>query len=343
MTTLLFWFSLSVAQADTPSLCGEWVRTPVPKANVPVRDVQLHGGKGRSMYALWYAPSDGVTYAGAWDGARWRVEVLGQGRGDMVVVDDIPYVATTACDAASCVVSYGWREDGVWVLREVHNTIGPISAPSVSVDDNGHPHIVYSATVGDASMVMHATTPHGAWHVSTAYKGATHLVSPKVVVGRDDQLHLVVSETDEGGRILYGTRSQDTWVVSATELDRGREAQLVWGAIGAPYIGYFLNGQRVAVRTTDGQWVNYGAPHQGTGSLRVDTEGAPHFLLTVDARPIKRLEWMRWSGTAWHTALVAADPDGFSAAALSLDDSGCPSVLYQHAGASKTVFARSGL
>ena len=82
------------------------------------------------MYALWYAPSDGVTYAGAWDGARWRVEVLGQGRGDMVVVDDIPYVATTACDAASCVVSYGWREDGVWVLREVHNTIGPISAPS---------------------------------------------------------------------------------------------------------------------------------------------------------------------------------------------------------------------
>ena len=343
MMYLLFWLLLSLGKADTPQRCGEWVRTPIPEANVPVRDVQLHQGKGRSMYALWYAPSDAVTYVGVWDGTRWRVEALGQGRGDMVVVDDIPYVAVTACDTESCVVSFGWREDGVWVVRKVHHTVGPISAPSVAVDAKGHPHIVYSATVEDASMVMHATTPHGEWHVFTALKGSTHLVSPVVTVGPDNRLHLVVSETDDGGRILYGTRTQDTWVVSVTELDRGRDAQLVWGAIGAPYIGYFLNGQRVAVRTTDGQWVNYGTPHMGTGPLDVDASGAPHFLLTVDARPIKRLEWMQWIGTEWASELVAADPEGFSAAAISLDPSGCPSVLYQHAGASKTVFARSGL
>jgi len=315
----------------------------VPQAREPIRDLQIHQGTEGTVHALWYSPNLGTSSAAQWNRTRWRVDTLGQGRGDMAVVDDVPYVALTHCGDEDCAVSYGWREESSWSMREAIRVTGPLSPPSLVLGTDGQPHVVYGATVGDASMMMHASTPHGAWHVSELYTGSTHLGPPDLSVRRSGALDMVFTDASDGGRILHGEYVDTSWTVSETSLTRGRSARIHWGSIDAPYIGYFRKGQRVAVKTRDGQWVDYGHPHAGTGPFDVDSRGAPHFLLTVDAPPLKRLEWVRWTGSSWVRELVAADPQGFSAYALTLTPAGCPLVLYQHAGAAKTVFARAGL
>lgn len=340
---LILWFSIVVAGATESRVCGEWVRVQVPQAKEPIRDLQIHLDAKGDVHAMWYAPQTGITHAAGWNGDRWHIDALGRGRGDMDVVDNIPYVALADCDVEDCVVSYGWREGGEWSIREAVRVTGPLSAPSLRLGPDGQPHLAYGVTVGDASMIMHASTPHGAWFVSEVYAGSTHLGPPDLSVRDAGTLDLVFTDTSDGGRILYGVHKKAKWQVSETSLARGRAARLVWGPIDAPYIGYFRQGQRVAVRTPDGQWVDYGTPHKGTGPFDIDIQGAPHFLLTVDAPPLKRLEWVRWTGTEWTRELIAVDPQGFSASALALNASGCPLVLYQHTGAAKTVFARAGL
>lgn len=340
---MIVWMAWTALSMGAPEGCGEWVRQPIEGIQEAIRAPQLAIGEDGRIHAVWYAVNTNRTHYGWRAGASWRTTDLGPGRADMVVLGSVPYVAQSSCDADSCVLNYGWKEEDAWTRRDVLSMVGPITTPTLALDSMGLPHIVYGTSVGDASLVMHASPTLGPWHTDKIYSGSTRLGPPDMVADAEGGLHMLFTKSDEGGQILSMTQTKEGWLVERTELGRGREVSLHWGDIGAPYASYFLDGQRVAVRTPKNGWVNYGQPLAGAAVLTVAKGGSPHFLMVVDERPIKRLEWIRWTGRDWQRELVAADPNGFRAFTFTLDRNNCPHILYQHSASRKTVYAHAKL
>ena len=340
---MIWWMAWIGWSFAAPHECGEWVRTPVTEVSGAIRDPILSVSKNGRVHGMWFAPETGQSHYGLLTARGWQIEPLGPGRGDMVVEDGVPYVVQMDCGANDCGITYGWREEKSWKRSEVLRMRGPITTPSLAIGPDGLPHVVYAATVGNSSMIMHASPTYGAWHTQKVTSGTVRLGSPDLAVDKDGNLQMIYTRAELGGRVLWNHHKNKRWTESNTEIGRGREVRILVGDIGANYAAYFLDGQRIAIQTPANGWVNYGEPLAGSGSAAVGPGGAPQFMLVVDERPLKRLEWAWWTGTGWERELVAADPMGFRAASMALDSMGCPHVLYQHSGSPKTVYARAKL
>ena len=340
---MMFWMTWIGMSVAAPPTCGTWVRTPVAEIQGVMRDPVVSVDEQRRVHLMWYAPEKGVSKYALGGAGRWSVETLGPGRSDMVVDSGIPYLMRNACDQGVCTLNYTWKEKGEWSTREAFSVTTPMTTPALAMGPNGLPHVTYVATVGRSSMVMHASPIEDDWHAERIQTGTTRFGAPDIVVADDGAVHILYTHADGGGQTVWARKEDKVWTRTVTSMSRAQEVAVHWGAIGALYAAYFKDGQRIAIQTPSHGWVDYGQPLSGDGTAAIGREGAPNFVLVQDVRPLKRLEWARWTGTTWESVLVAADPYGFRAVSFTLDSKGCPHIVYQHSQSPKTVYARAEL
>lgn len=340
---MIWWFAWIGWSVAAPNGCGGWVRSQVPEIRGEIREPVLAVSEKGLVHGNWYHPGTGQSQYGLLSGTGWHIENLGRGHSDMLLDKGVAHVVVVDCASKGCTVDVAWREDQKWTRKQALQVEHPITTPSLALGADGLPHLAYAMTVGNASLIMHASPTYGEWHAEKVVTGTARMGPPDLAVDAEGVLHVLFTKERLGGQIIWAHKKEGRWIQQDTGLGRGKEVKLLVGDIGANYAAHFLDGQRVAIQTPANGWVNYGEPLGGSGAVAVGPEGAPQFLLVVDERPLKRLEWVRWTGKGWQRELVAADPFGFRAVAMDLDSRGCPHVLYQHSDSPKTVYARTKL
>jgi len=332
---------IGLAHAAPPT-CGEWVRDQVQNISGAMEHASIALGQNGRPHIAWYSSADGQTRYAVRGNAGWKVEVVGLGRADFVVDGNIAHLALSHCDSSGkCMVHLGIRERDGWEVRPVLEVSGPISPPSMVVDARGLPHFAYYA-IGDGRVrVLHATPVDGVWRQTPVSLESTTVGPPQIMAHPDGSFHVVFDRPHKAHAIVHARwKPGESWKIQSSSPGRGRDLDLLYGDVGALYLGYFRGGQRIAIQTPRDGWVQYGEPRPGTGTVSVGKDGAPQLAVVEDVEPLKRLEWVRWGGAGWDEELVAADPQGFRSVAMALDARGCPHILYQHSDSSITVYAR---
>jgi len=332
--------SMSLAEAHS---CSDWERVSLPDVSSQVSQVQLELDGQNRPHVLFFDVSRGVTRYAVKKRKGWVLEDVGMGRAILALdAADVPHLAWVRCEASQgCNLVHGLREDDGWKMHEVGEVTGQVSAPAMVFDSRGLPHIVYYSTEGAAGMIRHATVRNGSWSTRSAYKGMMGMGPPDIEIDGDGAIHLVFTEVARGHRMVHVTQKDEVWLNEVLPLGRGKGPRWDEGPYGHLYVSFFLNGQRVAANTPKG-WVEYGQPLDGAGPVDLAPDGVPHVALIHedDDVVLKRLSLVWWIGDRWTESLVAADPGGFREVALSMDETGCGHLLYQHYKGSTLVYAR---
>ena len=337
------WLLMIAISRAAPATCGDWVSTTVPGAPGELRDAKIEITERGALYAFWRRAATDALDVGRLTQEGWSITTVGRGHGDFALHDGRPSVVYSNCEGIHCEVHYARPLNGVWSDTLAASFKHPISTPVLSMNASGVPHAAYTQTIGDVSTVMHLSSEFGGWHRATVATSDKRLGPASLVMNAEGEPEIAYTSSHLGGRIHLAKRSKKMWAQESTGLGRGRAIQLEFGAVGANYLAYFLDGQRVAIQTPSHGWVNYGKPVEGRGVLAVDAKGAPQFLVITENRERRDLKWVRWTGRDWSVSPIATDPRGFSTATFTLDASGCPHVLYQHSGSRQTVYARTAL
>ena len=292
---------------------------------------------------------DGSTIKHAWyDGSAWHVETVdGTDRHcdnitqPSLALDrqDHPHITYSTGVYPDVLVQYAWHDGAAWQVQSVGrvSTYGGYTFTSLALDGKDRPHISYSASASDRSL-MYAWYDGTVWHVEPVEDLG---YGTSVSLALNDSGHPSISyyslsalKLAHHNGILWHTETVDN------ESEAGLNTSLALDGAGRPHISYSTGFPNFALKYA---WYDKNAWHveivKDVGdnygdlygiSLAVD-EDERHISYSVRS-PKSALEHAWYDGTEWHIETVDStqgeEYKGYRSTSLALDREGHPHIGY---------------
>jgi PKD repeat protein len=236
----------------------------------------------------------------------------------IVYVDSMPQLWLFTSDAA------GWN-------RQVLDSQGSDST-SITLDDQGYPHISYTAV--DSAALMYAFKDVDGWHYQTA-DPAGNCSRTSIALDAGGVPHIGYTGYWEGfNGLKFASLEGDAWqtsVVDISEGDAGNGNSLILDVEGNAYISYARSGRLTYAYQDAANWhfesIDSVASFHGT-SLALDTENYPHVAYSVYSSGQYDLRYAYQDASGWYTETVLTNPGWNSDKSLALDGDNFPHISY---------------
>ncbi|MBN1425662.1 hypothetical protein JXA88_13990 [Candidatus Fermentibacteria bacterium] len=237
---------------------------------------------------------------------------------------------------------YAFKNESGWVVQEYWSDAYYVS---LGLDSANHPHMVGALGYPTYS-VMHAWNDGSHWAIETAVQNAGHVRGLSCDVDGQDHVHACY---------LSGPALRYIWKDSAGWHQEGAPVSALAQCLsfdvdgnGAPWVAWVRKDpstQRCQIRIMKREGINW------QGSQLVDHEDDPGWWSSIAASPEGApsiayydksradLRYARWDGVTWIVECVDTLGSAGTAASLTVDAAGFPSIAY-HSG-STVRFARN--
>jgi hypothetical protein len=154
---------------------------------------------------------------------------------DTLGAPHVAYYVTGAND-----VRYATKVAGAWVVEVVEDstafdTITITAMPSLALDSQAHPHIVYVALRDGLQTLIHAVRDASGWHREVIETFSDSLADCRLVLDAFDRPHVVYSRWEASQMVLhYRVRDGAQW--SDSVVAEGDQAALALDGAGSPVI-----------------------------------------------------------------------------------------------------------
>ncbi len=226
---------------------------------------------------------------------------------------------------------YYAEEDGAgWHVQVVDPTYGVNRDPSLVLDGNGRPHIVYQASEGESNYAYYNGQ---GWQIQSLndIEPSGWIQSPSLTVDAAGHPHLAYTREND---LVYAYYDGDTW--HTEHLDSGAYPSLVLDSSGYPHLSYFGPPDLLKYATYDGtSW-------QIAVVCPFYDEYEPHFALALDLADRPHIIYLGPFGmevlhaylgdTVWISETIESSEEMYFAPSVATDTAGRLHVSYFRGG-----------
>ncbi|GEM_PF-6737445 len=278
--------------------------------------------------------------------ATWATEIA-DGQGDVGYVTGIALDANVHAvylDAVHTAIRYARKTTAGWTTEEVAR---PGAHAAMALDASGNPHVSYTATTGNTSVLNYATkTGSAPWVIVTVDTSSTLLIrESSIVLGANGVPHISYRF---GTRLKYATKTgggpwATTVVDGAPPLNKfvGSYSSIALDASGKPRISYYNLTDKTLMYAewTGTTWrkdtADFGGDIGWFTSLAVDSKGFPHISYYDSTN--HRVKYISWDASGYgywlqypagRGEVVDAVIPGWQTT-IVVDNKNSPSIAYQ--------------
>ena len=285
-----------------------------------------------------YAPA-----AGASSYIDWTVSVVDSGitsgyARNTLAVDANGAAHIAYLDFAAKDIKYATRDGVGWLVEVVEDSTALDSPmitamPSLALDSQGRPHVVYAAARDGANVLVHASRNSMVWNYETIVSTNGWPCDYRLSLDENDQPHVTYSIWSGVSMDLhYRTRDVDVW--SDSIIGEGDQSALVLDDAGCPVVVFRgLSGESVThlqhAALVDGVWSVEELAYQGNWpTLALDGVGLVHLTTKMGS-------WVYYAtnvtGTWVFTPICQSITDARNAP-IEIDGFGDPVIAFTDSG-----------
>jgi hypothetical protein len=199
-----------------------------------------------SYFYDWYDNSQ-LRYA-HWTGSTWQISIIDSSLGTLgtytsIAIDNSQQPCIAYCDKNTGILKYAVRNGSNWTISTVDASGPDGNDTSLSLDNNGNPHISYSIFYGGYSRLKYAYRSGTTWQLTTldpTVDGGDHNS-----IDVDNQNHAHISYNDYGNKHLkyiYSTGS--SWIITTVDstANVGYDSYIALNSLENPCISYSDDG-----------------------------------------------------------------------------------------------------
>ena len=251
-----------------------------------------------------------------------------------MAVDSLDRPHIVYYDYATNDIRYATRSNGSWMVDTLEfgtgfDTGNNDAAPSLALDRQGRPHVVYTAMRNGLRVAVHAVKAAGAWSYDIVGEAADWCMFPRLALDAQDKPVVVYGRYNGSiWQVLYCERVAGEW--STRVVDEGDQPALALDSQGVPHIVYrgwtggVFGKQRYAVRSGSSWGIEQLNMMASWHRLALDASDQPH----ITCKTGSYVYYIAKPGGTWtYTAVGRTMLDGHGAP-LALDWRGDPVMVF---------------